>query len=174
MKGANEHKNNITHRLVNPALRPQQDKEKSRAKSPVHKFKYQLPTSFFEAVDDARVEAGYDILPRFHHLSVSPSSHHETSSSSSSHRSKKHHHHHHHSHRQTGLKHPHSSSTSHNDKDSPKKVRFQRTTRKHSHHHKDTGPSSSTSSSSHRTISKASHSLLNKTKSFSSIRSSDN
>jgi len=167
MKGGNEHKNNIMHRLVNSTLKPQQKKEKSRPKSPVQ-FKYQLPTSFFEAVNDARVEAGYDILPRFHHLSMSPSRHHQTSSSSASHRSKKHHHHHG-SHRQTGLKHPHSSSTSDNTKDSPKIVRFRRTTGKHSHHHKDTGSSSSPSSSAHTTISNASHSSSNKTKSFSSI-----
>jgi hypothetical protein len=149
MKGDNEHKNNV-HRLINSTSESKQKKVEVRSKSPVRKFTYQLPKSFFKAVDDARLEAGYDVLPRFHHLSISPSPHCVTplsssSSTSSAHRSIKHHDH------QTGPKHAHSLSTSNNKKAPPKKVRFRQTTGKHSHHHKkEAQPSSANSKASHR------------------------
>jgi hypothetical protein len=137
MKGENEHKKNIVQRLINSSAKLQQKKE-VQSKSSVHKFQYQLPKSFFDAVDDARVEAGYDVLPRFHHLSLSPSPDRQTPpSSSSSRRSNKQQQekHRHHSHRQNETKHVHSSSRSDNDNGSPKKVRIRRSNRKRPHDH---------------------------------------
>jgi hypothetical protein len=113
MRGGNENKTGIADRLINSMVKPPPEKKKLRAKSPVHKFSYQLPKSFFHAVDNARVEAGYDVLPHFHHLSISPSS-------------KKH--------RENGQKHAHSSSSSDHDVAS-KKAQVRRTNHEHSHHH---------------------------------------
>lgn len=42
-----------------------------RPNSPVEKFDYVLPNSFFRAVDEARLKSGEDILPRLHHMSKS-------------------------------------------------------------------------------------------------------
>ena len=36
-----------------------------RPRSPAQKFEYVLPSSFIRAVDEARLKAGNDILPRF-------------------------------------------------------------------------------------------------------------
>jgi hypothetical protein len=111
MKEGSELKNNIKHRLMNAMSKPKQEKRKVRSKSPVQKFSYQLPSSFFQAVDNARIESGDDVLPHFHHLSVS------SQSSSSVHQPNKHHHHHHHKQRKV----VHSSSTSDNNKVPQKK-----------------------------------------------------
>ena len=136
MRGANENKTGIVERIINSMVKmPPAEKKKVRVKSPVRKFNYQLPKSFFDAVDNARVEAGYDILPRFHHLSVSPSSEK-----------------HHHSRRESRRKHDHSPSASHRDVSS-KKAQVRRKNHKHSqqHHHqkKKRTESSSASPSSH-------------------------
>lgn len=85
----NEHRN--TQWFVKPTMKSKQQ-NKIRSKSPVQKFKYHLPSSFFKAVDEARLEAGYDILPHFHTLSISRSVHHKPTLSSSTHKSNQHHH----------------------------------------------------------------------------------
>jgi hypothetical protein len=132
MKRGNENKNNIIQRIINTTVKSPQKQKKIRSKSPVSKFTYELPKSFFEAVDEARVESGYDPLPRLHHLSVSPSSPtHETPSSSSD---SKHHDRHHH-HHQKRHKISRSSSISNKDKASTEKHRGHRKSRGHSHHH---------------------------------------
>lgn len=146
----------MIHRLMKSTIKPQHEKVRSRSKSPAHKFQYKLPQSFFEAVDEARVEAGYDILPRFHHLSVSKSP------SLSSHRSSKNHRHH-----QTEHKHSHSSSMSDTDDASRKKIRLRRKTRKHSHHHRHHHKDKSRGSSPKITISDAPKILLNLAKNVS-------
>jgi hypothetical protein len=109
---------------MNAMSKPKQEKRKVRSKSPVQKFSYQLPSSFFQAVDNARIESGDDVLPHFHHLSVS------SQSSSSVHQPNKHHHHHH-----KQRKVAHSSSTSDNNKVPQKKRPLRQAAKKHSHHH---------------------------------------
>ena len=85
MKKSNEQKPNIVTSFINfNIIKLKKKTEDNRSKSPVDKFKYELPKSFLKAVDYARVRAGYDILPRRRHRSASPSIHRKTSSSSSS------------------------------------------------------------------------------------------
>jgi hypothetical protein len=109
MKKSNEQKNNFIQRLLTSTLKFKKDNEDVRSKSPVYKFKYELPKSFIKAVDHARVEAGYDLLPQLHRRSSSPSS--------SSH--------------QTTSEHFRSSSTNDIDRVSTKKIQFRRTPRGH-------------------------------------------
>jgi hypothetical protein len=124
MKVVNERKKNILQRLIDSILKLKKEKNDDRSESPpVEVLTYQLPTSFFKAVNEARLEAGYDILPHFHNLSVSQSTHRKISATTSTHRSKNDH--------QTRHKHVHFSSTSDNDKTSSNKGQ----SRKHSHHH---------------------------------------
>ncbi len=148
MRGGNENKNGIVHRLINSMVKPPEDEKKFRPKSPVQKFNYQLPKSFFDAVDNARIEAGYDVLPHFHQLSISPSSNRRTLSSSPMHQPKRPDHH---NRSEKRHKHAHSSSASDNDNISSKKVQVHRANHKHSHHHhhlKKVAESSSANSSS--------------------------
>ncbi|CAF1423467.1 unnamed protein product [Adineta steineri] len=134
MKQGSENKSHIVHRIIISTRKSQPEHEKSRSKSPVRKFQYQIPSSFFRAVDKARLEAGYDILPRFHNPSSSSSSSHRTASLSSLalDRSKTHY----------FTKHNdfHSSSIVDADKASSKQVRFHHKFHKqsdsdHHHHH---------------------------------------
>ncbi|CAF2826924.1 unnamed protein product [Rotaria sp. Silwood2] len=117
-----DRKRGLLNLLVRLTFKPPPIKEEVRSKSPVPKFVYQLPKSFFEAVDNARLDAGYDALPRFHQ---SPSSPRETLRPSLAHRSKKSHHSHRHDHNQARQQHTRSSS---------KKVRFNLEPQKSSHH----------------------------------------
>jgi hypothetical protein len=128
MKKSNEQKNNFVQRLLTSALNFNKEKDDSRSKSPVHKFEYELPESFFRAVDNARIEAGYDILPRHRHRSTSPLTRQGSSSSSlSPHR--------------TVPKMSRSSSANDIHKISTKKVQFRRTPRAQiNHHHQRTIP----------------------------------
>lgn len=74
MLDRNEKKSTIMHRLIDSLIKPPPKKHHEKVqpkKESSHKFKYQLPSSFFEAVNKARVKAGYDVLPRFHNLSAS-------------------------------------------------------------------------------------------------------
>ena len=74
MKGGNEHKSSTMHRLINLLVKPIPEEKKVRSKPPEgQKFQYQLPQSFVQAVNDARIKEGYDILPRFDHRSSVPS-----------------------------------------------------------------------------------------------------
>jgi hypothetical protein len=84
MKKSNEQKPNIVHRLLGSTLKFIKETNDNRSKSPVYKFKYELPKSFIKAVDNARITAGYNILPRTRHRSASPSIHQKMTSSSSS------------------------------------------------------------------------------------------
>jgi len=137
MKVVNERKKNIVQRLIDSLWKSEQVNNEIRSESQVEVLKYQLPTSFFKAVNAARLEAGYDVLPHFHNLSVSQSTHRKISATTSTHRSRKDH--------QIRQKHVHFSSTSDNDKTSSNKGR----SHKHSHHHKKVNQSPS-SNASHR------------------------
>ncbi|CAF1444794.1 unnamed protein product [Rotaria sp. Silwood1] len=66
MSTGKERKYSLLNRLVRLTVKPPPIKEEVRSESSLPKFVYQLPQSFFEAVDNARIEAGYDVLPRFH------------------------------------------------------------------------------------------------------------
>ena len=69
-KKSHEQKYSFAHRLLSLALnKAKNDKTRGRSMSP---FNYDLPKSFVDAVDHARAQAGYDMLPRHRHRSVSP------------------------------------------------------------------------------------------------------
>jgi hypothetical protein len=130
MKKSNEQKPNIVHRLLTSTLKFKKEINDNRSKSPVYKFKYELPKSFLKAVDKARITAGYDILPRFRHRSASPSIHQKTSSLSSLSSSSSHYSYN----RQEPIsKNFRSSSTNDIDKVFTKKVQFRRTPREPVH-----------------------------------------
>lgn len=127
MKKSNEQKGSTRNRLINFLVKPIPEDKKVRSKSPVHKFQYQLPQSFFAAVDEARVDAGYDILPRFHHLSLSSSNHRQKLSSSSGRSTEKQRHH-----RSNQQK----NSATPVDHVATKKKQSSEKNQKHSHHHR--------------------------------------
>lgn len=101
MSKGSKHKKSFFSRLIELTVKPP-------PKAPTRKFSYQLPTSFFKAVDRARLAAGDDILPRIHHPSVSPITHEEIASASFVH------------HR---VKRKNHATSKHHER-SPKKVRF--------------------------------------------------
>ena len=84
MKNSNEPKPNLVHRLINSTLKFAKEHTDHPSKLSIRKFKYELPESFLKAVDRARLAAGYDVLPRHQHRSLSPSIEQRTSFSSSS------------------------------------------------------------------------------------------
>lgn len=84
MKNSSESKPNLVHRLINSTLKFAREHVDHQSKLSIRKFKYELPESFLKAVDRARIAAGYDILPRHRHRSVSPSIEQRTSLASSS------------------------------------------------------------------------------------------
>jgi hypothetical protein len=136
---SNEQKPNIVHRLLSSTLKFKKEHHDNRSKSPVLKLKYELPKSFLKAVDNARITAGYGILPRSRHRSASPSMDQKLRSSSSSlsssssfstHRS-------HHGY-QTRPKICRSSSTNDIERVSTKKIQFRRTPRGHHRPHATT------------------------------------
>lgn len=74
MKRGNEQKSSTIHRLLNLLVKPIPEEKQVRSKPPGgQKFQYQLPQSFVQAVNDARIKEGYDVLPRFEHRSSLPS-----------------------------------------------------------------------------------------------------
>lgn len=74
MKKSNEPKNNIIQRLFTSTLKFTKINNDNHPQLPDDgKFNYELPDSFIQAVDDARIKAGYEILPHLHHQSTSPS-----------------------------------------------------------------------------------------------------
>ncbi|CAF2432643.1 unnamed protein product [Rotaria sp. Silwood2] len=135
MKKSNEQKPNFVHRLLTSTLKFIKDNENDQSKSSDDTFKYELPESFFKAVDNARTKAGYDILPRHRHRSVpSPSSRQNTFSSSSS-SSSSHSPHRLHKDHKVIPKIYQSPSANDIDKVSKKKVQFRRTPREHVRQH---------------------------------------
>ena len=73
-KKSHEQKSSLAQRLLSSAFNTsKRDKSRGRSISP---FNYDLPKSFVDAVDHARVQAGYDILPRHRHRSASPTARH--------------------------------------------------------------------------------------------------
>lgn len=75
MQNSDEQKTNIFQRFINSTIKFTKDlTHELRSKSPDEKFKYELPDSFLQAVDKARLDAGYDILPRHRARSSSSSS----------------------------------------------------------------------------------------------------
>ncbi|CAF1000766.1 unnamed protein product [Adineta steineri] len=90
MKKSHEQKNNFIQRLLTSTLKFTKDNNNNSNNNigyeiPINKFNYELPNSFLQAADNARINAGYDILPRFLRRSASASS-----SSASSHCTCKH------------------------------------------------------------------------------------
>ncbi len=135
MKRSHEPKPNIVHRLLSSALLFKKEHHDHRPKSPVLKFKYQLPKSFLEAVDHARNAAGYDLLPRFRPRSASPSIGPKMSSSTSSSLSSSSSSHYFYNQSQAKPKVSCSPSTDDLSKVTTKKVPFRRTARGQVHHH---------------------------------------
>lgn len=123
MKNSNEQKSNIVHRLINSTLKFKKELNDTQSKTSVRKFKYELPESFLKAVDNARITAGYDILPRRRHRSASPVIDQKTSSFDRSDNRD-----------QIEPKITYSSSTNDIDRFSTKKVQFRRTPRRQIHH----------------------------------------
>ena len=82
MKNSHESKPNIVHRFINSTLKFAKEHTDQQSKLSTRKFKYELPESFLKAVDRTRLAAGYDILPRHRHRSVSPLIQQKTSISS--------------------------------------------------------------------------------------------
>ncbi|CAF0963019.1 unnamed protein product [Rotaria sordida] len=134
MKKSNEQKSNFIHRLLNSTFKFIKDNENNQSKSSTDTFKYELPESFFKAVDKTRTKAGYDILPHHHHhhRSVPSSSRHNSFSSSSSLSSSLSSHRLHQDHK-TVPKLYRSSSANDIDKVFKKKVQFRRTPRERVH-----------------------------------------
>jgi hypothetical protein len=131
MKNSNEQKSNFVHRLINSTLKFKKEHIDNQSKSSVHKFKYELPESFLKAVDNARLTAGYNILPRRRHRSASPAIDQKTSSSSFTD-----------SDNEDQIKSKITCSFSTNDLDriSTKKIQFRRTPRRPMQHHRPTTP----------------------------------
>ena len=84
MKRGNEQKTTLVQRLLTAALKLTNERHEHRSTSPVEQLNYGLPKSFLTAVDNGRLEAGYDILPRHRDQSAPPSTNKEPSSPSSS------------------------------------------------------------------------------------------
>ncbi|CAF0903006.1 unnamed protein product [Rotaria sp. Silwood1] len=134
MKKSNEQKPNIVHRLLTSTLKFIRDNQNDQFKSSNDTIKYELPESFFKAVDDARTKAGYDILSRHRHQSVPSSSRQNSFSSSSSSSSSPSPHRLQNDHK-AKPKIYQSSSANDIDKVCKKKVQFRRTPRKHVQEH---------------------------------------
>lgn len=126
MKNSHESKPNIVHRFINSTLKFAKEHTDQQSKLSVGKFKYELPESFLKAVDRTRLAAGYDILLRHRHRSVSPSIQKKTSTSSSPIRL---------DHRDRSKAHIScSSSTNDIDRVLTRKIPFRRTPRTQIHH----------------------------------------
>lgn len=70
MKRGNEQKRSTINRLISLLVKPIPEEKQVRWKPAEQKFQYQLPSSFVQAVNDARMKEGYDILPRFDRRSL--------------------------------------------------------------------------------------------------------
>ncbi|CAF3373246.1 unnamed protein product [Rotaria socialis] len=125
MPRSHEQKTNIIHRILNSTLKFIQENITDQSKLSVDTLNYELPDSFFKAVDHARTQAGYDVLPRVRNRSAPPSSRHNSSlslSSLSSERS-------HNDHQPVSSTIYQSSSGNNLDVISQRKIQFRRTTR---------------------------------------------
>jgi hypothetical protein len=71
MKKSNEQKPTLVNRFVHATLKLTNTRLEHRSISPIEHRNYVLPKSFLAAVDRARAQAGYDILPRHHNRSAS-------------------------------------------------------------------------------------------------------
>ena len=133
MKKSNKHEHSLPDRLIKLKLQREEKKE-ARSESTAQKFQYELPTSFIEAVDKARMKSGNATLPHFHRLWRSASARKELAPSTV-HQSKTRKHHRVDLHR-TQDKNVKSPSTSDNDKAFSEKVLSHRKLRKHLRHHR--------------------------------------
>ncbi|CAF1435006.1 unnamed protein product [Rotaria magnacalcarata] len=125
MGRSHEQKTNIVHRILNSTLKFIQENITDQSKLSVGTLNYELPDSFFKAVDHARRQAGYDVLPRVRNRSVPPpSSRHNSCSSLSSLSSERSHNDH-----QPVSKIYQSSSGNNLDTISQRKIQFRRTNR---------------------------------------------
>lgn len=77
-----EQKTHVVHRLVNSTIKFIQDNINDLSKPSTETLNYELPESFTKAVNNARKQAGYDSLPRFHHRPARSSSRRNSCSSS--------------------------------------------------------------------------------------------
>ena len=125
----NRQKHNIIRRLFTSTFKLNPDIGNRRSQSPLDTFNYELPKSFLNAVNDARLTAGYDMLPRrLHRRSFSSTVEQNTSSSSLFsvnvlQRGEQ---------ARTNIR--HSASANDIGKVSTKKVQFRRKPREHVHH----------------------------------------
>ena len=71
MREESRQKNTSMQQRMNIRRPVTEKKGDGQAKPSGQKLNYQLPRSFFDSVDEARLDAGYDILPRFHHVPTS-------------------------------------------------------------------------------------------------------